>query len=237
MLTPSGGAMGATLQGAQAGMAAGPMGALAGGAVGLLSQSEQFQGAMEQVEGMLQSLADSVGALLEPILPLLDVTAALGQFFGALIEALKPLVELVMRPLYAVFKAFALAIMSIVKAVAKIINGITGIFGKKAFDTDAMDRAMRDLKSSSYDAAPALDKVTKSAESVSESLGNAARAFKVSLARFNAVDAERQEPPAVNVVVGIDGKELARDLEEDRRLRRVTRDGTTRERAPRYATP
>jgi hypothetical protein len=121
--------------------------------------------------------------------------------------------------------------------VAKIVNAVTGIFGKKAFDTDAMDRSMRDLKNSSIDAGKGLDKVTRSAEQVSESLGNAARGFKVSLARFNAIDAESREPtppPVVNVEVELDGKNVARTVIIEQKRERVNRRGSTQERGPRW---
>lgn len=230
----------AALQGVETGAAAGPVGAVVGGLVGLLSQSETFQNALGSLEEIFQTLADSVGMLIEPLMPLLVVVSEVAAGLGALFEALSPIVEFVARPLFEVFKGFGMVVLSIVKFIGEIINGLAGIFGfKNRLDLGGIGEAMARLESASYDSAKEQNKV---AEAARESVGalNTVSWWRESLARFDSVEQGRTggpqggstPPPAVvdnsqtNIEVNgvTDPVEVARQVEEkiaDRKNRRT----------------
>jgi hypothetical protein len=171
MLTSGlGPATSATLQGVETGAAAGPAGAVVGGLVGLLSQSEQFQGALDDLEKIFQDLANSVGMLVEPLLPLLTVVAEVAAGLGALLGALSPIVEFVARPLFEVLKGFGMVVLGLVKFVGEIINGFVELFGGEGFDLGGIDVAMARLEKASYDSAKAQQKVTETSREMAGAL-------------------------------------------------------------------
>lgn len=196
MLKPSGAATSAMLQGAETGAAAGPVGAVVGGLTGLLSQSETFQFALDQLETIFQALADSVGVLIEPILPLLDVFGSIASGFGALLEALSPLVEFIARPLFEMFRGFGLVVLNLVKFVGDLINEIAQLFGGEGFDMSGVNKALAKLESTTYDSARANEKAAMKTRELTESVGNVPSWWKVNLARFNAAN---------DVSVGVSG--------------------------------
>jgi hypothetical protein len=172
MLTSGlGPATSATLQGVETGAAAGPAGAVVGGLVGLLSQSEQFQGALDDLEKIFQDLANSVGMLVEPLFPLLTVVAEVAAGLGALLGALSPIVEFVARPLFEVLKGFGMVVLGLVKLVGDIINGIGEALGfKNKLDLSGVDEAMARLEKASYDSAKAQQKVTETSREMAGAL-------------------------------------------------------------------
>jgi len=187
MLQPSGGATSAMLQGAETGAVAGPFGAVAGGLVGLLSQSETFQGALGELESIFQALADSVGLLVEPLMPLLTVVGEVAAGLGALIGALSPIIEVVARPLFDVFRGLGLFLLNVMDLIGGLINSIAKLFGGKGFDMSGIGKAMERLEEASYDSAREQSKVAEKAREVSENL-NVPSWWKVDSARFNAVE-------------------------------------------------
>lgn len=180
----------ATLQGVETGAAAGPVGAVVGGLVGLLSQSEQFQGALASLEEIFQVLSDSVGALVEPLLPLLAVVSEVAAGLGALLQALSPIVEFVARPLFEVLKAFGIVVLGLVKMIGEVINAFVKAFGGKGFDLSGIDKALQRLERASYDSAREQQKVAEAARATTEATMNVPSWWKVDLARFNAADPE-----------------------------------------------
>jgi hypothetical protein len=183
-----GSATSAMMQGAEAGSAAGPEGAAVGAVVGLLSQSEAFQGALNDLEVVFQALADSVGKLIEPLLPIITVVAEVAAGLGSLLEALSPIVEFVARPLFEVLKYFGIVVLNLVRMVGEIINGFAQMFGGKGFDLTGIDKALGRLEAASYDAAKEQQKVAEAARQATEGIHNVPSWWRASLARFNATD-------------------------------------------------
>ncbi len=189
MLKPSGSAINATLEGVKTGASAGTVGAVVGGLVGLLSQSESFQGALSELESIFQRLADTVGLLVEPLLPLLTVVAEVAAGLGALIGALSPIVEFVAQPLFEVLKALGMVVLGLVKFIGEIINGIGELFGfKNKLNLSGIDAAMERLEGSSYEASKETRKLAEAARSATESTSGIPQWWRVELARFNAAD-------------------------------------------------
>lgn len=238
MLAPSGAALSATVQGVQTGAAAGPVGAVVGGLVGLLSQSEQFQGALESLESIFQTLANSVGALVEPLLPLLYVVEEVAAGLGALFEALSPIIEWVARPLFEVLKGFGLVVLGLVKLIGEIINGLGDLFGfKNSLDLSGIGEAMARLESATYDSAKAQQGVADAARDMEDTGAlNVPSWWKVEAARFAATDpSERGSAgggsPVVNDnsvttinVTGIDDPEAVAEMVLDRIEEKKKRD-------------
>jgi len=189
LLSGTGPTTSAVMQGAETGSAAGPWGAIIGAGVGLLTQSEAFKNMLEQVESILQKLADSVGKLIEPLMPLLSIFSEMDSVLFLLIDAITPIIEFVARPLFMVFRAFGIATLEIIKFVGEIVNEIAQFFGGEGagLDLSGIDKALNNLKNSSYDTARAEQKVADKAREMSESL-NIPSWWKVELGRFNAAD-------------------------------------------------
>lgn len=188
MLKPSGPAFSAMTHGVETGAAAGPVGAVVGGLVGLLSQSKTFQFALQELETIFEKLSNSVGKLVEPLLPLLSVVGDVAAGFGALFQALEPIVEFVARPLFEVFKAFGIAVLDLVQSIGDIINSFAHLFGGKGIDLSGINKALFQLEKTTYNAALAQQKVAESATSVSQGLENVPQWYKVEATRFNAAD-------------------------------------------------
>lgn len=178
----------ALLQGVETGAAGGPVGAVAGAVVGLLSQSESFQALLAEVESILQALADSLGKLVEPLMPLLYVVSEVAAGLGVLFEALSPIVEFVVRPLFEVLKLFGVAVLELIHMVGTIINSFVEFFGGEGFDLSGIDKALARLASASYDSAREQRKVAETAREMAAGLANVPSWWKVDLARFNAAD-------------------------------------------------
>jgi hypothetical protein len=185
-----GAATSATLQGVETGAAAGPVGAVVGGLVGLLSQSEQFQGALDALEEIFQALANSVGKLVEPVLPLLTVVSEVAAGLGALLGALSPIVEFVARPLFEVLKAFGMIALGLIKFVGEIVNSIAQAFGGEGLNLKGIDEAMARLESASYGSAKAQQEVAQKAREVAGSI-NTVSWWLDSAARLGSVEPGR----------------------------------------------
>lgn len=201
MLAPSGPAISAMTQGATTGASAGAEGAVIGALVGLLSQSEAFQGALDELEAVFQGLADSLGSLIEPLLPIITVVAEVAGGLGALLEALSPIVEFVARPLFEVLKHFGIVVLGLVRMVGEIINSFVQAFGGRGFDLSGIDKALGRLENASYEAAREQQKVADAARATSEATANVPGWWKVEAARFAATDPGERGGGAPPVVV------------------------------------
>lgn len=194
LLSGAGPTTSAMIQGAEAGSAAGPWGAIIGAGVGLLTQSDAFKTALEKVEASLQALANSVGKLLEPLMPLLDVMGAMDAGVGALLEALSPIVEFIARPLFDVLKAFGIATLTLIQFIGGIVDGIAKVFGGEGLDLRGVDAALERLKNTTYDASREQKKVADTARELTQGLSNVPGWWKVEMARFNATDPSGSAP-------------------------------------------
>lgn len=120
-----------TLTGALEGLAqGGPIGALVGAIVGLLMSSEGFGKMLEMLNVALGFLANAVGSLLEPLVPLMGVVGMLMQAIGALVEPFGMLVEMVVGPLIPPLVALSMALKAlapVVKVVATLASVIVGL--------------------------------------------------------------------------------------------------------------
>jgi hypothetical protein len=195
MLKPTGPAFSAVAQGVETGAAAGPIGAVVGGLVGLLSQSETFQNAMASLETIFQQLADSVGVLVEPLMPLLVVVGEVAAGLGALIEALSPIIEFVARPLFEVLKTFGIVVLSLVRLIGEIINSFVTMFGGKGFDLSGVGKALGKLEAATYDSAKEQQKVADAARAAAEGTANVPAWWMADQARFSAVGPESTRAP------------------------------------------
>jgi phage-related protein len=75
---------------AQGGQVAGPAGAAAGAAVGLMEHSRQMQQLQAEVNKLTQALADTIGSALEPLIPVIQ---EIEQAIQPVLDALKPLLR------------------------------------------------------------------------------------------------------------------------------------------------
>jgi hypothetical protein len=100
---------------------AGPVGV----AAELLTRSKQFQQIQGQLSTIIQTLADSLGAMLEPLMPLLGAVQAVASAIG---DALAP----VFRLLYAVVEPFIpplMALAGLFQALAPIVSTVAAVAG------------------------------------------------------------------------------------------------------------
>lgn len=121
----------------KAGMAAGgPKGAAAAVALDLATQSEAFTKSIAAVSGIVRLLADAMGALLEPLYPLLgavgvltkalvDVFLPAMQLIGSVIQPLIPIIVLV----GTLLQALAPVLSMLVQAVMIVMNPLLLLAG------------------------------------------------------------------------------------------------------------
>jgi phage-related protein len=124
-----GGVGGGALAGAQAGFAAaGPLGAAAGAGASLLENSAGFKQFADALNTLFQSLADAVGQLLGPLVPVVRQIGAalkplidtLGQVFGAAGRMLAA----TLTPLVPVIAMVSKLLADILEPVALLMNAI-----------------------------------------------------------------------------------------------------------------
>lgn len=106
--------VGAIASGAAEGAAAGgPVGGVIGGLVAVMAQSKQVQHIVKLVGEMIQAVADSLGQLLEPFVPII-----------AVVTRLVPLLTDMIAPVFVTLEPALFALFTAVKFVAGVINGI-----------------------------------------------------------------------------------------------------------------
>jgi phage-related protein len=131
------GAVGELIHTAAQGMrAGGPEGAVVAVIADLLSRSRQFQRIVEMLDGVVQQLADAVGAVLTPVL------TWVGGFLvgvGPLLEGLGSALAALTRPLSGLGASLALlspifaALAAAVGTVADVLGGLLGSVLEPAF--------------------------------------------------------------------------------------------------------
>lgn len=123
------GAINAGMQGFAAG---GVMGGVAGVALEIGSQSEQFQSAMQVVSGIFATLAEAIGPMFEP---LGRMFAALGLVLEAIVTALQPVFEFIsglfeiVTPLFVLIATVIEAFTPVLQLVMKVLNPVLSLLG------------------------------------------------------------------------------------------------------------
>lgn len=118
-------------QGAAAGMAAGPEGAIIGALAGigleLLTQSQQFGRVMEVVDEVIQSVADGLGKLIEPLFPFLVFLEPLGAMLGYAAEILGNIFAPGLELLWNVLKPVVAVVLTVTKFLGSFWNALVGM--------------------------------------------------------------------------------------------------------------
>jgi len=121
------GRVGGLIQSAGKGAAAaGPVGAAAAVGLDLLGQSEQMGRITTMLDGFVQGVADTLGRVLEPVMPLL---ASIMDAFDPILRAVGPALERVLSPLghlAPAFEALAVTFDAVAVALAPIFEAILG---------------------------------------------------------------------------------------------------------------
>lgn len=191
----------ATLDGAAKG---GEVGAIIGGLGALLGNSKTFQTLGNSLNRIMQSLADMFGALIEPVLPLVNI---IGQVLALFSTALTP----VFRGLMVGTRLFFEVVKPVAFLIGKVAQGIAWAFNKLAqfvawifeslgdkttakairgqmVDLGAMDDALNSLLTTTYDAALANEQLADSARDAAEAILNAPSGFRAGAYRYAATD-------------------------------------------------
>jgi hypothetical protein len=154
--------------------AAGVLGAVGGVFLELLTKSKQFGQVMEKVDAVVQSFADVIGIVLEPLLPVFDMLTK------------------VAKPLAPIFKLIGDVVESVITAIAGVWNGLMTVLdfltGWAGTDFKNWKINLDDLNTSTTDAADANDHLADAADKAAASLTNVPAGFRTELARFNASD-------------------------------------------------
>lgn len=197
------------MNGAQAGMAMGPHGAAAGAAAGalmeLVAQSSQYAQIQESLNGMMQVLADTVGRVLEPLMPIIELMSIWIEFLAPL-GVLFELLAIPLALVFEVLKTFYIGVGNIILGFSNMWNGILDLLSKIpglnelredfGIDTSGMEDSLERLSRRTYDAADATEEAAdatvelgEAARTATEEILNAPAGFKgLALARYNAAD-------------------------------------------------
>ncbi len=167
----------------------------------LISESETFRRIVEAINPILQAAADAVGALIQPILPLINVVSStLVPLFAAMGEVLGSLLLPVMQALFPVFRILGMAVIRVAQGfawawntLAKVINAALGWLGVniKLIDTEALQNAFEHLQSLTWEQAMATEAATNA-------MYNVPHGFKVALRRFESATAEPWSPGGIS---------------------------------------
>lgn len=98
--------------------AAGPAAAAASVVADLLMQSQTFKTLVEMVNTFLQSIADTLGTVLAPILP---VIASVFDVVATLLRALQPVLDMLLAPLQA--------IAPLIQLIGMLFQGLAPVIG------------------------------------------------------------------------------------------------------------
>lgn len=185
----SGSVMNVAQNAAQGFAAGGPVGALAGVFAGLLSESEAFAELLSFVNDNLGSMANFIGDLLRPLIPLQAILSKLVSVvtmanpafivLGAVLDALTPVFKL----LFNAVRGIAIGILKVAKWIADRFGGNKGI-----------NQALKDLEQTTYDNITATEEMTKAAQSAAGALYNIPQGFKIALERFRATNPNDRDP-------------------------------------------
>ncbi len=208
--------MGGNLGGAIAATAEGGLG---GGILALLQSSEAFSSVLATLDEIFTMLANGLGGLLEPLLPLLQVSVMLDKALLLLLKPLESIITGAAPLLFEAFKGNALALLYIAEGIGSIYNGIVEAVASvlrdlssipffddlseaadamlgSLIDTGGFADAISEISGLTYEQAKAQRELTKATDQATASMLNVPSGWKVNLARFNAINPNlgRQSP-------------------------------------------
>jgi hypothetical protein len=174
-------------------------GGLIGAGASLLMESKQFQQLAGGLGEIVSTLADALGTLLEPFLPLLPIISTLALAVTAVLAPLRGLLTLAIQPLSFVLKVVASVVLAVaygiglawnalMSAIKPIVEFFGGSVADQMVDTAGMEAAMAGLWTETTAAAEGAAQLGAAAEDTAEALTNVASGFKVENARYNAID-------------------------------------------------
>lgn len=171
------------IQGAEAG---GPVGAAVGALTALILASKTFKDIISLVNRQLQFAADLIGALLEPLRPLI---AMMFMFTRALITAspLFILLGIAMNALTPVFKILFEIMKFLGIVILKVARFFLKLIGRS---TRKVDKQLKELEETSFDTAGNIEDLGDAANAAAEALFNVPQGFKVAAARFREQEGE-----------------------------------------------
>lgn len=176
--------------------AAGPMGAL--GAV--LASSEGFAKALDALNGVLEPVANTLGRVFEPLVP---IFTELGAAIEPLLRAISPLLPLLVQlnpgfmllavsvrilapVITALAKALDFVIQSIANGIIGFLKAIRGILKRMGIGT----KFISDMINAVEEAVAPIDDMAEAADSAAAALYGIPEGFKYALRRFEAMTAE-----------------------------------------------
>ena len=178
-----GGLAGQVLKGAEEGAKVGGIkGAAVGAILALVLASKQFARLLAVVNLFLQSTADFLGKLIEPLIPVISIFLKLFSVLRGLLVGflLIDVVLVVLRPLFKalfdVLRFFGISLLKIIRFVQKSLGRST----KKT------DEQLKELRDSTFETEGQLDDLGDAAAAASEALFNVPQGFKVAAERFAA---------------------------------------------------
>jgi hypothetical protein len=184
------------IQGAEmGGQFGGPWGAIIGAIIGIITESETFKTLLEMTNSILQFFADTLGKVLEPVLPIVqilnDTLAPVLMVVGVILgQVLKPILQ-AMFPILKIFGiAVALVSLGIAKlynAIANAVNWLLGWLGVhiETIDESGLEKALQAMKDATWESTEAKVKETGATKEATEALRNVPQGFKIALARFS----------------------------------------------------
>lgn len=174
----------------------GPMAGLANAGMTLLTSSQTFQQIMGALTPLMQALADAVGSLLKPIIPLVNVVttvlAPVLKMFGVLISTLllpiMPVLFMALKLLGLAVLGLAIGIGYVWNAIASVINFLLGWLGVNlpTVDTGKLTKNFNDLANMTYKDSQSLKDHKKAVDAVTASLKNVPAGFKTALMTFQS---------------------------------------------------
>jgi hypothetical protein len=206
------------VQGAQQGAAAGPWGAVVGGLMPLIMESQTFKDLLAGINPILQGLADCIGRLLEPLIPLVVV---IGQVLSPVFKVLGVILSSVFMPtlkaLFPIIKFFGLAVIKVAQLISGVWNAIANAVNAalgwlnvhiNTIDTGDLQKSFDELKNTTWENAMAQGKAADKAKEVAEALSNVPDGFKIQKYRFEAAQAVGLPSGGVNSTKTITIKQL-----------------------------
>jgi hypothetical protein len=167
------------VQSAQMGAAAtggSPYGAIAGAAIDLLSQSQQFNAIVGQLDTLIGYIADTLGEILGPALKAL---APVLGFVAGLFKVLQPLFEFLGKVLgfvVGILAGFLNGVAMMWNALIDMVDDILGFLGVD----------LRKYKLQLIDLTQATQDQTKAAQDAADAFSNVPEGYRTAAAIFNA---------------------------------------------------
>lgn len=198
----AGDAMSAAMKGFEAG---GPMGAAIAVIGQLITSTEAFAKIISMFDEIMQQLSDSLNPLIASVIPLIQIAftalAPLLNLLGAALSFVASIISKVVSGIAGVWNSILGAIASFLDKIGKI-----KVFGKHPFGklsewaddirdsqislggfSDSLDA----LLAAQGEGADSVDDMANAADKATAALSNIPSGYKIALARFNAMDAQR----------------------------------------------